>query len=90
MVFNVWRGPRILRLGAGHRLVVQYATSGRPAGSCFNDIVARGYAMKPVDGFVRRNPSVDLSSYIDDDTVSCCGTKEAVIESLASAASDLH
>eukprot|EP00959_Pyramimonas_sp_CCMP1952_P245802 5137245-Pyramimonas_sp.AAC.1 len=68
MVVNFWRGPRILRLGSDRSLAVQYATSGLPAGSCFNGIFVRAYAMEPFDGFVSRNPRVDLSSYIDDDT----------------------
>ena len=90
VTFNFWRGPRILRLGSDHSLAVQYAMNGLPAGSCFNDICVRVYAIKAFDGFVERNPKVDLSSYIDDDTVSGYGKADDVIDDLSTAAQDLH
>ena len=90
VTFNFWRGPRILRLGSDHSLAVQYAMNGLPAGSCFNDIFVRVYAIKAFDGFVERNPKVDLSSYIDDDTVSGYGKADDVIDDLSTAAQDLH
>ena len=90
VTYNFWRGPRILRLGTDHSLSPLYARNGLPAGSCLNDIFVRVYALEPFDGFVRRNPDVDLASYIDDDTVSSYGEEGAVLDTLERAARDLH
>ena len=39
---------------------------------------------------MKRNPMIDLSSYIDDDTVSGHGRVDDVINNLSAAAQDLH
>ncbi|CAK0868494.1 unnamed protein product, partial [Prorocentrum cordatum] len=87
---NFWRGPRVLRLGSDHSLSPMCAKCGLPAGSCLNDINVKVYAMVPFDGFVARNPAVDLASYVDDDTVSACGSADHVVQVLGQAAEDLE
>eukprot|EP00959_Pyramimonas_sp_CCMP1952_P426133 8925560-Pyramimonas_sp.AAC.1 len=66
------------------------AKCGLPAGSCLNDINVEVYAMVPFDGFVARNPAVDLASYVDDDTVSAYGAADHVVQVLGQAAEDLE
>ncbi|CAK0876839.1 unnamed protein product [Prorocentrum cordatum] len=59
-------------------------------GSCLNDINVKVYAMVPFDGFVARNPAVDLASCVDDDTVSAYGAADHVVKVLGQAVEDLE
>eukprot|EP00959_Pyramimonas_sp_CCMP1952_P228348 4774482-Pyramimonas_sp.AAC.1 len=90
VTFDFWRRPRILRLGSDHSLATLHASRWLPGGSCVNDLFVKVYAMQPFGGFVCRSPSVDLSSHIDDDTVSCYGQPSEVPEALSDAATDLR
>eukprot|EP00973_Karenia_brevis_P095696 12428667-Karenia_brevis.AAC.1 len=57
---NLWQGPRILRIGGSFAEEVLYATRGLPAGSKWNDVYVKAYAIEGFDQFIYRNPDVRL------------------------------
>eukprot|EP00959_Pyramimonas_sp_CCMP1952_P302869 6336746-Pyramimonas_sp.AAC.1 len=67
-LYNLWRSPRILRLGANHSPLVLFAESGLPAGDIFNDVLVKVYAIFEFDMWSQKHPEVSLGSYVDDDT----------------------
>eukprot|EP00959_Pyramimonas_sp_CCMP1952_P166974 3489389-Pyramimonas_sp.AAC.1 len=56
VLYNLWRSPRVLRLGAHHCPLIQFAQNGLPAGDIFNDIFVKVYAMFEFDLWSSRNP----------------------------------
>ena len=79
VLFNLWRSPRILRLGVHHCPLVQFAECGLPAGDIYNDVFVKVYAMFEFDLWSSRNPGVYLGSYVDDDTVSAYGPVQVIL-----------
>ena len=65
-----------------------FAKCGLPAGDAFNDVFVKAYALTAFDGFVARHPSVQLCSFVDDDTLTCSGREEDVLDNLAAAGAD--
>ncbi len=86
---NFWRGPRLLQFGRCATARALYASRGLPAGDTFNDAFVRAYAPPSFARFVARNPSVSLSSYVDDDTVMAHGPEAELLDNLEAAALDM-
>ena len=88
--YNLWRGPRLVRLAAIYSKELLFARSGLPAGDIFNDAFVKAYALEPFDRFVVRNPRVKLLSFVDDDTITANGLPGQVLEDLGCAGEDFH
>eukprot|EP00959_Pyramimonas_sp_CCMP1952_P296477 6202211-Pyramimonas_sp.AAC.1 len=88
-LYNIWRSPRILRLGAHHSPLPLFAESGLPAGDIYNDVFVKVYTLFEFDQFAIRNPRVPLGSHIDDDTILTFGEEEKSIQDLVRAAYDM-
>ena len=90
VTYNLWSGPRIVRLGMNYSTTLLFARCGLPAGDIFNDAFVKAYALEPFDRFVVRNPLVKLVSFVDDDTLTHCGPEAEVQQVLVEAAEDFH
>ena len=88
--YNLWRSPRLMRMGSTFASEVCYATRGLPAGDIFNDVFVRAYCIQAYDGFTIRHPRVSLCSYVDDEGVMAEGSIRDVTRNLKAAALDLH
>ena len=89
--YNFWRVSRILRYGQYCTQKIVHASNGLPAGDIFNHIFIRAYACHPFNGFIIRNSSVALDSYIDDDSLRCAAPSRLEMRTLLSrAAIDLQ
>eukprot|EP00959_Pyramimonas_sp_CCMP1952_P311557 6520331-Pyramimonas_sp.AAC.1 len=60
-MYNLWRCPRLVRLGPAFHTVALFASSGLPAGDVFNDAFVKVHALEAVDAFTMRHPTVRLS-----------------------------
>eukprot|EP00959_Pyramimonas_sp_CCMP1952_P107396 2245368-Pyramimonas_sp.AAC.1 len=50
-MYNLWRCPRLVRLGSAFHPVAYFACSGLPAGDVFNDAFVNAYALESFDAF---------------------------------------
>ena len=53
-MYNLWRAPRLVRLGTSFHPVALFAKSGLPAGDIFDDAFVKVYAIGAFDGFMSR------------------------------------
>eukprot|EP00959_Pyramimonas_sp_CCMP1952_P436496 9140314-Pyramimonas_sp.AAC.1 len=65
LVFNMWRRPRVIRLGRNHATAPLIARYGLPAGGGYSDLAMKVHAVDALDIFVQRAPTVDFQNYID-------------------------
>ena len=87
LVYNQWRGPRIIRLRTHHGGRPRHAVDGLPAGDGYADIVIKAHAVEEYDRYVTLFPLVRFSSYIDDTSLGLeSGSKKMVIEMAVAAA----
>eukprot|EP00959_Pyramimonas_sp_CCMP1952_P353382 7403671-Pyramimonas_sp.AAC.1 len=90
-MYNLWRSPRLIRLGISFHPVALFAQSGLPAGDIFNDAFVKVYAIGAFDAFTARFPHpIRLSSYVDDDTIMATGTKADLLKLVPDAAEDFY
>eukprot|EP00959_Pyramimonas_sp_CCMP1952_P013665 288647-Pyramimonas_sp.AAC.1 len=67
-MYDLWRSPRLARLGTLFHPMQIFAASGLPAGDIFNDAFVKVYATDAFDAFTLRHGSIRLSSHIGNDT----------------------
>ena len=87
---NLWKGPRVFKLGKHYSPKALFAESGLPAGSAWNDVYVRAYALAPFDRFILANPLVSLGSYVDDDGIIASGTVHQALTRGWASAEALH
>eukprot|EP00959_Pyramimonas_sp_CCMP1952_P114826 2400627-Pyramimonas_sp.AAC.1 len=81
VMYNQWRGPRVIRLRQHHGSQPRHARDGLPAGGGYADAVIKAHALGQNDIYVTLYPLVRFSSYIDDTSLGLNGaTNEGVIE----------
>ncbi|CAK0826069.1 unnamed protein product [Prorocentrum cordatum] len=80
IVYNQWRGPRVIRLHQHHGAQPRHAQFGLPAGDGYADVVIKAHAIEQYDIYVTLHPLVRFASYIYDTSLGINGaTKESVI-----------
>eukprot|EP00959_Pyramimonas_sp_CCMP1952_P267314 5589069-Pyramimonas_sp.AAC.1 len=69
LIFNTWRGPRIIRSQRHHGEFPGFALRGVPAGDGVADIAIKVHALAEYDRHVCLHPLASSSSYIDDTAI---------------------
>ena len=82
--------PPSLQIGKHYSPKALFAKSGLPAGSAWNDVYLRAYALAPFDRFTLAHPHVTLGSYVDDDGIIASGTPSQALARGWAAAEGLH
>jgi hypothetical protein len=89
LAIAIYRMPRRLALGSEISDAV-YPNQGVLPGDTFADSLIRVYTISPYDSFVRRNPSIDFMSYVDDLQIAACGDERDVLNNIEQAADELE
>ena len=88
LTYNVWRGPRVIKLGAHVHDALYHALSGLPAGSGFNDAFVRASCIDGLGNLAALHPAITIDQAIDDSVVIATGSFERVRADIKRAARD--
>ena len=87
VVYNQWKGPRIIRMRLHHGGAPRHARDGLPAGDAYADVVVKAHALEQHDIFISLHPLVRFASYIDDTSLGVnSSSKDMVIDHAVHAA----
>eukprot|EP00973_Karenia_brevis_P013927 1888833-Karenia_brevis.AAC.1 len=78
LCYNMWRGPRAVRMRRMLCPLRLHARSGLPAGSVYADVAVMAYCVGPLDVLAAKWPYADLAIYLDDAHVAARGKEEEV------------
>ena len=88
MVRNIWKGPRLVRIGRTYCPKIVFSNSGLPAGSKFNRSLVMAYCKEPYTRFAERHPNVNFQAFVDDTYIGFFATKSHIVRTVTDAVND--